>query len=384
VQGRVLNNRIPVLHVINGRFFGGGHRSTLLLMNELDRDKGVITELCTLGDGGELPLHGRKSVVVPFDGRYNNPWVLLETARHLAAVLDVRRPEILHTHGLDADLIGAIAALGRPVRHVSHLRISPPSGRHESWQARIRRVLFCFLTARKGTVFIAVSEAVRLEMAKYYCLPLQQIVTVLNGIDCNEFGDKAVNSQSINAGSRRFVIGSAGRLVPMKGFEHLIAAAKTLADSGLLFEVRIAGTGSQRAALEQVARDLGISGLVQFLGPVQDMASFYRSLDVFVLPSVSTEGLPLVVLEAMASRVPVVATRLAGAPEVIESGVNGLLVPPGDVGVLAEALMGLAGDAKLRLKFAELGVAHVREKFTVERVAEQVAAVYRILIRSNS
>jgi glycosyltransferase involved in cell wall biosynthesis len=129
---------------------------------------------------------------------------------------------------------------------------------------------------------------------------------------------------------------------------------------------------------------LGISGLVQFLGPVQDMASFYRSLDVFVLPSVSTEGLPLVVLEAMASRVPVVATRLAGAPEVIESGVNGLLVPPGDVGVLAEALMGLAGDAKLRLKFAELGVAHVREKFTVERVAEQVAAVYRILIRSNS
>lgn len=371
-----LAGRTRVLHVINGRFFGGGHRSTLLLMNALDRDQGVATELCTLGDGGELPLRGRRPVVVPFDGRYNSPRVLLATARRLGKVIDARQPEILHTHGLDADLIGAVAALGRPVRHVSHLRITPPSDRRESWKAGMRRRLLRFLTGRKRTVFIAVSAAVRQEMAEYYGLPLERVVTVRNGVDWNEFGIEAADRRTSRIAGGTVVIGTAGRLEPMKGFEYLVSAAKGLVDRGVRFELCIAGGGSQQAMLERHARDLGIASCIRFLGPVRDMAGYYRSLDVFALPSVSTEGLPLVVLEAMASGVPVVATRLAGAPEVIEDGVNGLLVPPGDAGALAVALARLAGDDELRGRIAEAGAAHVRANFTVERVAAEVAAVY--------
>jgi len=366
------------LHVINGRFFGGGHRSTLLLMDALEKIDGAETELCTLGEGGDLPLRGRQPIVVSFDGRYNDPRVLWSTARRLRRVVQEHDPDLLHTHGLDADLIGALAVRRCRARHVSHLRITPPLGRRESWKAGVRRRLLRYLTGREDTWFIAVSEAVRQQMAEYYGLPLERIVTIRNGVDLSEFGGE--NAPSVNRSEGPLVIGVAGRLEAMKGFEHLIAAAGALREQGIAFELRIAGSGSQQFDLEREARSLGIGEHVRFVGQIRDMPAFYRSVDVFVLPSVSTEGLPLVVLEAMAMGLPVVATCLAGVPEVIEDGLNGLLVPPGDPGALAKALSWLAVDGERRKRMAKAGQAHVRDKFPVERVAAEVTRVYETVL----
>lgn len=366
------------LHVINGRFFGGGHRSTLLLMDALERSGGAQTKLCTLGEGGDLPLQGRQPVVVSFDGRYNDPRVLWSAARQLRELVQEHDPDILHTHGVDADLIGALAVRRCRARHVSHLRITPPLGRQESWKARVRRRLLRYLTAREETWFIAVSEAVRQQMAEYYGFPVERIVTVQNGVDLSEFnGEKA---PSVNRSGGPLVIGAAGRLEAMKGFEHLIAAAGKMREQGIEFVLRIAGSGSKQSDLERAANSLGIGGHVRFAGQVRNMPAFYNSVDVFVLPSVSTEGLPLVVLEAMAMGLPVVATCLAGAPEVIEDDVNGLLVPPGNPGALAQALSGLAVDRERCKRLARSGEAHVREKFTIERVAAEVTRVYQTVL----
>jgi glycosyltransferase involved in cell wall biosynthesis len=372
---------LRVLHVINGRFFGGGHRSALLLMQALEQRGNVETELCTLGEGGELPLRGRSRIVIPYDGRYNNPAVLLWTARRLRWVLHEHDPDILHTHGLDADLVGVVAVRGCRARHVSHLRVSPPLGHRESWRAGVRRRLLRHLTRSKGTLFIAVSESVRQKMAEYYRIPLERIVTVRNGVDVHEFGVEGAcaGSQTVQAGERPLVIGMAGRLAPSKGFEQGLEAAAALQNRGIPFELRIAGAGRERDALERRAATLGIAEQTRFLGPVQDMSAFYGNLDVFVLASFS-EGLPLVLLEAMGVGTSVVASDLDCIREVVEDGVNGLLVPTGDADALAGALARLAGDAELRKKLAEAGGRHVREKFTVERVAAEVAEIYERVV----
>lgn len=372
--GRVSANRTPcALHVINGRFFGGGHRLTLQLMDALEDMEGATTELCVLGEGGDLPLRGRSPIALSFDGRYDNPRVLWSTARQLRQVVQKRNPDILHTHGMDADLIGALALRRCRARHVSHLHVTPPLGRQESWKAGVRKRLFRYLTRREHTWFIAVSEAVRRQMAEYYGLPLERIVTVRNGVNPDEFAGEKPSSVTRSGGS--LVIGAAGRLEQLKGFQHLIEAAAQLREQSIECEVRIAGSGRTQIDLERQATSLGMSERVRFVGQLRDMPSFYRNVDVFVLPSLS-EGSPLTVLEAMAMGVPVIATRLAGAPEVIDDGVNGLLVPPGDAGALARALLWLAKDGELCQRIARAGRTLVRRRFTVDRLAAEVSRVY--------
>ncbi len=370
------------LHLINGRFFGGGQRFTLQLMDALEAIEGAKTELCILGDACDLRLRERSPIALSFDGRYDDPRVLWTTARQVRKVVRKHKPDILHTHGLDADLIGALALRRCRTRHVSHLHVTPPIGRQESWKAGVRKRLFRYLTRREETCFIAVSEAVRRQMAEYYGLPLERIVTIRNGVSLKEFaGDEP---SSVDRSRRSFIIGTAGRLDDMKGFEHLIAAAGKLRARGIAFELRIAGNGRKQRDLEREADSAAISDCVRFLGQIRDMPAFYRSVDVFVLPSVSTEGLPLTVLEAMAMGLPVVTTRLAGAPEVIEDGVNGLLVRPGDADELAGVLSALAADYERRARLATAGQAHVRSKFTDERVAREVTRVYERILAQPS
>lgn len=371
---------IRALHVINGRFFGGGHRSTLLLMRALDEGGAAQTQLCTLGEGGALPLNGRVPMVVPFDGRYNNPKVLIGTALKLRKLIKAQRPDIVHTHGLDADLIGSLAVMGLSARHISHLRITPVFDANESWRVGMRRRLFRWLTALKGTRFIAVSEAVRQQMAKYYRIAKERIVTVRNGVDLTAFDGSRAEPDTQSA-TRTLQIGSAGRLAPMKGFEYLLDAAALVNAQGIEFRLHLAGSGSELVALRARADSLGIGGQVHFPGQLEDMRDYYRQLDLFVLPSVSTEGLPLVVLEASAMGVPVIATDLAGAPEVIDDGENGLLVPICDAQALAQAMRRMATDDALRDRLAQAGLARVRRDFSVQRVAVEVAVVYADLLK---
>lgn len=370
---------IQALHVINGRFFGGGHRSTLLLMRALDEGGAAQTQLCTLGEGGALPLNGRVPTVVPFDGRYNNPKVLMGTALKLRKLIKSVRPDIVHTHGLDADLIGSLALMGLSAKHISHLRITPVFDSNESWRVGMRRRLFRWLTGLKGTRFIAVSEAVRQQMAKYYCIAKQRIITVRNGVDLNAF-DGATHKPVAESGPRPMQIGTAGRLAPMKGFEYLLDAAALVKAEGVDFDLRLAGSGSELDALQARAAALGISERVHFPGQIVEMRDFYRTLDLFVLPSVSTEGLPLVVLEASAMGVAVVATDLAGAPEVVDDDETGLLVPICDAQALAQAILRMATDDAFRIELAKAGLARVRRDFSVQRVAAEVAVVYTNLL----
>jgi glycosyltransferase involved in cell wall biosynthesis len=372
--------RVRILHVISDLFYGGGQRVVLDLLKSLPQAGAVDVRLCTLGEVRGSPLAAHRDFSVDYSGRYNSPRVLVGAARRLSKVIAAVPVDIVHTHGIDADLIAALAVCGRPERTVCHLHTTPPTDLSASWRAAIRRNAFRSLTTRNRTWFIAVADSVRERMAEYYRIPIERIVTVRNGIDPAEF--EIDNAASTCRGSDRVVLGTAARLVPLKGLTFLIEAAARLARKNMAFEVRIAGTGSQQESLERLARSLGLSDRVRFLGQVTDMPGFYRGLDVFVLPSLS-EGLPLVVLEAMAMGKPIAATCLAGTREVVRDGVDGFLVPSANATALGDALERLAADPSLRQQMGAAGRQRVLADFCIDRVAREVVQVYERILAQN-
>jgi colanic acid/amylovoran biosynthesis glycosyltransferase len=168
-----------------------------------------------------------------------------------------------------------------------------------------------------------------------------------------------------------------GRLVNLKGQSLLIAACAELVRQGRPVQLTLVGEGPKRTELEAQAGSLGLGDRVRFTGAVgqDDIRALYSSADVFCLPSFA-EGLPVVLMEAMASGVPVVSTRIMGIPELVEDGENGLLVAPGEVDPLAEALSRLLDDREFASRLAARGRERVLAEFDVNASARRLAAVF--------
>jgi colanic acid/amylovoran biosynthesis glycosyltransferase len=175
-----------------------------------------------------------------------------------------------------------------------------------------------------------------------------------------------------------------GRLVPKKGLDLLIEAAAIMQDRGLSFECVIVGAGELLAGLRKRASALGVTGSVRFAGVLsgEDLREAYRESDIFVLPSRPAvrggpDTLPVVLTEAMAMGLPVVSTRVAAIPELVEDGVSGLLVPPADAAALAEALERLAGDEALRNALAAAALEKVAGEYDVVATAGKLTYLFR-------
>ena len=215
-----------------------------------------------------------------------------------------------------------------------------------------------------------------------------RLLTIPNGIDLSAYPipddtQKAAAKSALGLSSDRFVIGSIGRLSGEKGFDHLIHALADLLECGYPADLVLAGDGDERARLMECARDHGVAQNVRFLGHVSDPRSVYSALDVFVLSSLS-EGLPNVLLEAMATGVPIVATRVGGIPSVLTNEYDGLLVAPGSADQLTVALTRIAHNDVL---FAELGQnarSTAEKRFCFEKRMQSMRTVYDELLQLNA
>jgi glycosyltransferase involved in cell wall biosynthesis len=227
---------------------------------------------------------------------------------------------------------------------------------------------------RSWSHWIAVSKAVKESLKPLKWLPPPAIHVIWNGVDLNAFEPRPVR-----VNRSRPVIGVAARLAPMKGLHFLIDAMAELSRRGTACDLVIVGDGPCRHDLEARVKSRGLAQVVSFLGQCRDMPSFYHSIDVLALPSVALEGLPLSILEAMASGLPVVSTLLSGIPEVVADGVSGSLVRPGDVGALADALEPLLRSGALRSKMGQAGRERAEAVFSLERTVAQIKEVYGCL-----
>jgi glycosyltransferase involved in cell wall biosynthesis len=173
------------------------------------------------------------------------------------------------------------------------------------------------------------------------------------------------------------------RLVQGKGHALLLEAMAALARRGVDVRADVVGDGPKRLALERITVELGIAERVRFLGSIgqDDIREAYRRADVFCLPSFA-EGVPVVLMEAMAMRLPVIASALMGIPELVEHGVSGFLVRPGRADELQDALAALAADPALRAAMGAAGRRVVLEAFNIERSARELECIFRAALES--
>jgi glycosyltransferase involved in cell wall biosynthesis len=174
-----------------------------------------------------------------------------------------------------------------------------------------------------------------------------------------------------------FEVSCVGSLSPVKGHHILIQSIATLRSGGRNVRLRLVGDGPERASLERHVDRLGLSEHVVFEGSKNqtDVIDLYRRADCFALAS-SAEGLPVVLMEAMAMEIPCIATRITGIPELIRDGADGLLVTPSDIGEMTAAIKKLMDDPALRKRLAEAGRARVRERYDLQTNVQRLSDVF--------
>jgi glycosyltransferase involved in cell wall biosynthesis len=210
-------------------------------------------------------------------------------------------------------------------------------------------------------------------------------VLVENGVDTDEYRRKVESRQArrkLGLAPERFLIGAVGRLSAEKGFDILIHTVDQLLHRGEDLELVIVGEGAEKPRLQGLITSLGRSDRIHLLGYRSDMVSLYEAMDVYALSSLR-EGLPNVLLEAMAVEVPVVATRIAGVPRLIRAEENGLLVAPGSTEDLIQALTRLVRDEELRRRFRQAGRKTVETGYSFAGRMRKIQTLYDNLLARN-
>ncbi|MEO5940257.1 MAG: glycosyltransferase [Candidatus Limnocylindrales bacterium] len=236
---------------------------------------------------------------------------------------------------------------------------------------------------REAAFAVTISEANRRLIETTCGGPVPNLVVLHVGIDGRRFAPRS-RSRAVGGPPLPPRILCIGTLHEVKGQRHLIAAARLLAERGTAFELSFVGDGPDRAELEALAAEVPPVARVAFLGQLtrDRIVELLASADLLVAPSVPTaagkrEGIPVVLIEAMASGVAVVASHLSGIPELVEDGVTGLTVGPGDSAGLATAIQALLDDPDRRAALAAAGRRRVETEFDLDRNAARLVEMFQ-------
>jgi glycosyltransferase involved in cell wall biosynthesis len=310
-----------------------------------------------------------------FTLKLQNPLQMLAAAE-LARILRRERIDILHSHlfygSRYASPIGWACRVP-VVIETPHLRESWRTG----WKANfaIDRSMATFVN-----YYVAVSHANADYLKNVKGIPADKVVVIQNGCDTARFNSSEIDTSLIRtrlglSGSDPVLVVPA-RLEPQKGHFVLLDALPDILNEFPSARVLFVGDGSLRKQLESAALRRGLNNSIRFVGYQTNIEEWLAAGDLTVLPSLY-EGLPLVAMESLAARRPLVATCVDGTPEVVVDGYTGLTVPPNNSARLAEAIRSLLRDSELRQRFGRCGRQHVLRHFTQQLQIQRTQDLYR-------
>ena len=373
-----------VLHVRVVTGHGGGPEKTILNSPRFLTKLGYQSKLAYLhppGDPGidRLKERGRalaaEVISVPDRGPFD-----LGVIRQLVQICRRDQVAIWHGHDYKSNLLGLLIRAIVPLHLVTTLHgWTNLSGRMplyvklDKWCLKYYRAAICV-----SDDLADACQAARVRGDRCH--------VVYNAIDTDDYRRRrtvAAAKQELGAPRGGQMIGAVGRLSAEKGFDKLIRSAVQLRNAGHDVHLWIAGEGEARADLTRLVEELGCGQFVRLLGHVADPQLFYEAMDLFALSSIR-EGLPNVVLEAMAMETPVVATRTAGVPVLVEDGRSGLTVEPGSEQALTSGLAQVIENHDLGRRLAAAARRRVEEQFSFARRMEKIVAIYDDVLGRNA
>jgi L-malate glycosyltransferase len=373
-------SKINILHILQNSNIGGVQRQLLSLLKAYDRDL-MNPMVCCFKAKGEIGVQMEKSgfEVVDFhvERHYRfSPGII----RRLYAVMKERDIHVVRAHKYSASLYGRIAAklAGVPVV------ITSVHGNYRK-DLRFERKIANKMLSRVTDRIVAMSESIRADIIKYDNIDPEKVLVIKNGVDTVLFSPLA------NAGGIReklalkdneTVIGFVGRLVPAKGLSYLISAFENVKMELGHVKLLIVGSGHLMEPLKVMVRDKGLSNDIIFLGERTDIPQLLGVMDLFVMPSIA-EGLPNALLEAMAAARPVLVTCAGGMGEIIEDGVNGLVVPVGDMASLSGGLRKLVKDSSFAQALGAAARQCIENKYSIRATARAWEDLYISLLRKK-
>ena len=374
----------------------GGAQEVVRTLSAYLAERGSPTVVCTFRDGplrNEIEAMGIPVEVLP--GRHHSflslPKFLKEMAdirKELIRLLQKYQIDVIQTHLLRSldFLVGSLKFSDPNLlvfwtvhNYQFELRADQLPG--QRWLLRPKNYLHNTLyrmASRRINGFIAVSDEVERAILQTMRVNKSRVTTICNGVDVRRYQQKFDrNAIRTNIGLKETdrVMIVVGTLKEQKGHRYLVQAAAPLIAQKDNLHILFAGDGPLRDSLQQQVQQLGLENNIHFLGNRKDIPDLLAASDYFVLPSL-WEGLPMALIEAMASGIPVLATCVSGSQQVVASGETGVLVPPGDVDQLRQAMSEMIANPEHAKQMGQAGSAHVEALFGAGKQADEHLALY--------
>jgi glycosyltransferase involved in cell wall biosynthesis len=367
-----------ILFVVNGFSIGGGELKLLELIRELKRKYSEQFEcfICSVGIGGPLREQfeslGSRTVLFKKSGPYDFSQVI-----RLIRMIRQEKINLVQTTLFYADVIGTYAAKLAGLNHII------------SWEAvtqpyKLKHLTAYRLASKWFARSVAVSHAIERQLNHQRHVSPLKTCTIQYGVDIKRFApgkDRGLYKE-LNLNSRNILIGTVARLTEQKGHRYLIEAMPEVLRLFPTARFIFIGDGPLYTELDGQTRSLGVSEAVHFLGFRTDISRLLQNFDLFVLPSIY-EGLPNVVLEAMACGLPVIATAVDGTPEAVVHGKTGILVPSRQPKFLEDAMILLLNEPGKLKQFGQAGRKRIENEFSLESQVAQFVALYQSMLQGG-
>ncbi len=348
------NQKIKIYYILGPLGYGGAERLVVDMVKNLDKNIFLPKVFCIRSKGAlavELEKIGLEVVVVPKKNKFG-----LDTIVALTKIFKKEKPDIVHTHLFVGDTWGRLAAvLARvPLIFCTEHNINMDEG----FFRRQLKLVLSFFTNK----FFAVSKAVKTHSIKKDKISAKKMQVIYNGIDINKFKQSEFKFNLQNP-----ILTCVGRLEEQKGQRYLIAAMPEIIKKYPSVCLWLVGSGSQQVVLENQIKNLNLNNNVSLIPATQAVSDILNQTDIFVLPSL-WEGLGIVLLEALASFKPVVASQILAVDEIIVHNKTGLLATPKDSHDLAQKILMYLDDQNLAKALAKAGQQMVIDNFGIKKI----------------
>jgi len=368
----MMKEKIKLMQITHDLAIGGLQQVIVNICRNINREKYDVTVLCLRETGEFVPRIeelGIKVLCLPQKEQGTDYFAFLKVAK----ILKELKIDVIHTHNTQPFFDGTIGAMLSGVKaviHTDHVRSFPD---------KLRYMFAEWVMSHYAYKVVGVSDDTCNNLIKYEHISRKKIITIVNGIDASVYEidvDKEKKKRELGVVKPGPVIGLGARLSKQKGITYLLQAMSSILKELPDLTLVIVGQGECRGELEDESKKLGLEQSVIFTGPRLDMPEVLKAFDLFVLPSLF-EGLPMVLLEAMAAGCPIVATDVGGNHTAISNGVNGSLVEAADSEAFAKEVIKVLSDKELYENYIERSVLRIQSEFSAGMMTSKYEQLYQ-------